>query len=205
MKKFAAILAVIMLLLCGCAPQGKFTDKNAARVFGEELDVEEDDAQDVLDALKDGDLPYFEDGVWARFDGKQTRKFRTRCGIGTYIGSVKKAESSICYIEGEGLKTRETVIVMVLTFKDEKDAEDFLEETYGIWEDTAAFFNDYDSEEGDDEILAWWKGFGEDFFMGAYKSGRQVLAMCAVNDGDYNYMDDVCDAFDLDNPSELAK
>lgn len=205
MKKTIALLMVMMMLVipAGCGSKDKLSEKEVAGILSEELDAEKEDAEDIIEALKEMDLEFFEDGVWSSFDRKQTKRFYQRFELRRYLGSVSDCKSSICYARGEGLKTRRTVIVMVLTFENEKDAETFVDDTSDTWDDEKALYPENDSSDEKDEFMAWGCDYDCDVYIGAYKSGNKVVAVIDVNAEDL--LEEVCDAFGLTDPVTLRE
>ena len=199
-----ALVSLVVLSFGGCQLGGKYTEKKAAAFFEKELDGEEIDVDDFLDALEDEDIEEFEDGEWTCLDKKQTRKAYDALELEMNFGSFKKADSSVCYMVAEKLKNGRTVtMVMSLTFENKEDIDDFFEDTLDVWEESEDRVVDYVIDEGDNEILFWGKNFGIDYYRSLYRDGKNVLLIISVDDDDT--VDDVCEYFGISSPVDLEE
>ena len=199
-KIVCALLMLSMALsLSGCS---KYTEKKAAEFYKNELDGEEMDVDDFLDGLEEGRARKFEDGVWTYLDKKQTKSAFNSIDMNMYFASVKKAESSVAYMYSKDAKSgHKATFVMVLTYKDKKDIDEFFEDSMEVWEDTKDIYDDYKIGEGENKMLFWGKDGKDDFYYAAYRNGKNVLLfICVNNDSTVSH---ICDYFELVTPVDM--
>lgn len=205
-RKIAALLmsGAMVAGLCSCSmlQTSKFTQKKVTKFLEEELDAEEIDGDDMIDALDEHDVKEFKKGEWASLDKKQTKNAYKACDLEAYFSSIKDADSSVAYMyskqSDDGYKA---VWVMSLAFTNKDDIDDFFDETLDQWDDLSDYYPDFDTEEEDDYIMAYFYSYGNAFYLGAYRSGNNVLLTLVNNEDDT--LDDMCDYFEIESPTSL--
>lgn len=202
-KIVSALLVLSMAFsLSGCTLGSKYTEKKAAKFYKEELEGEEMDVDDFLEGLDNGSARKYEDGAWTYLDKKQTKNAYSSIGMNMYFASVKKAESSVAYLYSKDAKSgHKATFVMTLTFDDKKDIDEFFEESMEVWEDMKDIYNDYKIGEGENKMLFWGEDGGNDFYLAAYRNGKNVLLfICVNNDSTVSH---ICDYFELVTPVDM--
>ena len=204
-RKIVALLmsGVMVISLCSCSmlSPSKFGEKKVAKFFEEELDGDEVDGEDLIEALENHDAKEFKDGEWASLDKKQTKKLYSAGDMETMFSSFKSVESSVAYIYSNPGDTYEAVWVIDLTFSNTEDIDDLFEDTLDQWDEMKKYYPDFENDEDDEYIMAYFSSYASKYYIGLYRSDRNVLLTLVSNDDDT--LDDVCEYFDIESPTSL--
>ena len=205
-RKIVALLmsGIMVAGLCSCSmlSPSKFGQKKVAKFFEEELDGKEIDADDMIDALDDHDVSEFKKGEWATLDKKQTKNVYKACDLEAYFSNIKAAESSVAYMYAkQGDDGYKAVWAIALAFANSDDIDDFFDDTLDQWDELSKYYLDFDTEEEDDYIMAYFSNYGTPVYLGVYRSGNNVLLTLVTNDDET--LDDMCDYFEIESPTSL--
>ena len=192
-KKLLAgfVLASMTVAFAGCSMLGgNLSEKKFSEFVTKELDAEEMDFDDVKDATDEEDFEDIEDGVYFTADGKDAT-FLFDEMIDEVVGSPSKVEKSANYVRFD-MDDEEIVVASLLTFKDEKKIDSFIEDAVDLWDEMSEDAKDWAiADEGETEALAYFDmGYDEEYYCGIYKSGKTALVIVSINDDDT--VEDLC-------------
>ncbi len=203
------LVGSMALALCGCTYSfnfnlgGRFTEKKVLKFFQDTLDAEEFDIDDLVEACEENDYDDdFEDGVYVQTDKSGTKDIYNAMELDQFYASIKSAESSVSFFRTNDISKsdRYATIIMDVKFKDKEAAEDFFDDSLEIWNDLSDDI-DFDDDEELNEAYIYLDSVGYDFYAAMYRDQDQVVLAVIVNDTDD--IDDFCDEFDVNSPSDL--
>lgn len=209
-KVVGVILAGALALgMCGCdmlkkATEPRFSEEKAVEIFEDELDAEEEDTDDCIEAVEDIDYDFFEDGLWFSCSKKESKTLYRGLEISDFIAGLNNVESSTNYllVEGSG-SHRQITFVSVMTFDDKEDIDDLFEDSLDKWEEFGEEqCDDYEIDDDDEEMLGYFTAYDEELYTGLYRDGNNAVLIFNYNND--RTIDDVCEAFDVSSPTDLA-
>lgn len=209
MKKVVSVfLASFMLVsLVGCSSLGgsKFSAKKFDKFVQEELSADEMDTDDVIDAFEDEDFDDLEDGVYFDVDGKDFEDvFFDAIDIREFVEEPSKIESAKAYLKFDEEKEA-AIIYLLMSFKDEDKAADFLEDTVDKWDDDLCdrCSNWAIADESEGELFGMFELYSETCSMALYQQKADVLMCLSVNEK--NAVGDLAEYFGITDPTDALK
>ena len=209
MKKVVSVfLASFMLIsLASCSAFGgsKISAKKFDKFLQEELDAEETDVDDVIDAFEDNDFDDLEDGVYFDMDdGDFEDLFLDELDFTSLAAEPSKLENAKAYFMFNEKKEK-AVIYIYMTFKDEKNAANFLDDTVDLWDDELcdACSNWAIADETDGELFGMFERYDETMSAAMYQQGADVLVSFGINDK--NALGDIADYFQITDPTDALE
>ncbi|MBO7424526.1 MAG: hypothetical protein J6U23_02510 [Clostridiales bacterium] len=209
MKKVVSIfLASFMLIsLAGCSAFGgsKISAKKFDKFVKEELDPDDMDADDIVDCFEDDDLEDLEDGVYCEMDdGDFEDVFADELDLGELVAEPEKIDTAKTYLAFNEEKEKATIYIY-LTFKDEKKAGSFLEDTVDFWDDdlcdTCSNWAIADETEG--ELFGMFERYSTTLSIAMYQQGADVLFCIAINEK--SAISDIAEYFGITDPTDALK
>lgn len=200
------LLSVMAMSLASCSALGgsKVSEKSFQKYIVEELDAEESDCDDVIDAFDDGDFKELKDGVSFDCDDDEFEDFMEAFDMDGAFGEFSKLESSKNYFYLNDKKEK-AAYFSLLTFKDEKAASKFLKSTVDSWdEDFCDQADDWAiADEEENELLGKFTMKYDDIemYIALYQNANSVCLLLSINDD--SIIEDFTENFKLDNPVEV--
>lgn len=198
------LIASIVASVSGCSFGKKFSEKKYIKFLEDELDLEEVDPDDVEDIVSEDD----EFAFYFYANAKETRNLVwERIELEDYFPSTHGVESSITFVDGSLNGSME--VVSLLSYEDEEDAIDFIEEVeekFEVMKEDFIFVDDYYADK-DQTVAVAYDEFSDGYMcFGAFRVDNRVFVMTGMNDEpeyDFDDFDDLCEEFGLDNIEDL--
>ena len=194
-KVMVSVLAAACLAAClsGCSMFKKSTiTVDKFDEFLDEVDAKDKDIEDMEEWLEEEGLS--KKGVCAFGDDDDFEVLGESFENGGYAPAGDDLEEFSLYCKGgEEYGT----FLVLLTFKDEDAAIDYLNDTVDLWDDDLCDSADdwAIADEEETEIMAWFDCDGTDIYVSEFQNKENVLLM--INTDDEDTLDDVVDFFEL--------
>ncbi len=202
---FLASFMLISLASCSAFGGSKISAKKFDKFVKEELDPEDMDADDIVDCFEDGDLDDLEDGVYCEMDdGDFEDVFMDELDITELVAEPSKFDTAKTYMMFNDKKER-AIIYIYFTFKDDKKAADFLEDSVDFWDDELcdSCSNWAIADETEGELFGMFERDDMSLSVAMYQQGADVLFCLSVDEKDA--ISDIAEYFGITDPTDALK
>ena len=200
-KIISVILAIgIVASVTSCNLSRKFDEKKYIKYLEDELGLEEVDSDEVEELVDESDDFAF----YFCANAKETRNIVwERIELEDYYPSIHSVESSITFVDGS--LTDDLEVVSLLTFEEEDDAIEFVEDAEEKFDDIRDI-TDYYADKDHNVVVAYMEDNHDYMCFGVYRVGNRVFVMTGINDEpeyEFDDFDDVCEEYDFDIIEDL--
>ena len=202
---FLASFMLISLASCSAFGGSKISAKKFDKFVTEELDPEDMDADDIVDAFEDGDLDDLEDGIYCEMDdGDFEDVFGDALDLTELVAEPSKLDTAKTYMMFNDEKEK-AIIYSYMTFKDEKKAASFLEDTVDYWDDDLcdSCSNWAIADETEGELFGMFERYDTTMSIAMYQQGADVLFCVGINEK--NAISDIAEYFGITDPTDALK
>ena len=202
---FLASFMLISLASCSAFGGSKISAKKFDKFVKEELDPEDIDADDIVDAFEEGDLDDLEDGVYCEMDdGDFEDVFSGELDLTELVAEPSKLDTAKTYMMFNDEKEK-AIIYIYMTFKDDKKSADFLEDTVDYWDDDLcdSCSNWAIADETEGELFGMFERYDTTMSIAMYQQGADVLFCVGINEK--NAISDIAEYFGITDPTDALK